>query len=344
MATFIIAEAGVNHNGQDELAYALIDKAVEAGADAIKFQTFSAAKVVQKTAAKAKYQQDATGGGSQYDMLKKLEMSEELHLGLMTHCKTRGIEFMSTPFDNEAANFLVSHGMRHIKIPSGEISNHVFLRHLAGLGVPLIMSTGMATMEEIHEAIAVLRQYWAGTAPLDQSLSILHCTSNYPCAPENVNLRAMQTIADATGMPVGYSDHTAGIAVCTAAVALGAIVLEKHFTLDRTMEGPDHKASLEPDELKTMVAHVRIIEQAMGNANKGPTESETEMRTLARRSVAAAHDIAPGTVLTAGHLVLLRPATGLAPKTYDTLIGRTVQRALEAGQALQWDDVDGAPV
>lgn len=341
MSTFIIAEAGVNHNGQDELAYALVDAAVAAGADAIKFQTFSADKVVQKTAAKARYQQDATGGGSQYEMLKKLEMSLDLHRGLIAHCAEKGIEFMSTPFDTGSAGFLMELGMMRLKIPSGEITNHVFLRHLSALGAPMILSTGMATTDEITEAVAVLRDHWAGDVPFEQALTILHCTSNYPTAPENVNLRAMKSIGDLTGMPIGYSDHTLGIAVCPAAVALGATVLEKHFTLDRTMEGPDHKASLEPIELKAMIDQVRVIEAALGSDQKGPTESEQEMRVLARRSIAAARDLAPGTVLQASDFVMLRPATGILPRAHDSLIGRTLVNAVAQGEALQWADIEG---
>jgi N-acetylneuraminate synthase len=339
MSTFIIAEAGVNHNGRDDLAYALVDAAVAAGADAIKFQTFSAAKVVQKSAAKAAYQKDVTGEGSQFEMLSKLEMSHDLHRGLMAYCEDKGIEFMSTPFDTDSADFLKAEGMKRIKIPSGEITNVVFLRHLAGLGLPMIVSTGMATLDEIHEAVATLRAHWPGPGPADEALCVLHCTSNYPTAPENVNLRAMATIAGATCLPVGYSDHTLGIAVCTAAVAMGARVLEKHFTLDRTMEGPDHKASLEPDELAAMIAQVRVVEAALGSAEKAPTESEQEMRILARRSIAAARDLAPGTVLTDADLVLLRPATGIAPRDYDSVIGRRVTRPVAGGDTLTWDDL-----
>lgn len=339
MSTFIIAEAGVNHNGIDDLAYALVDAAVAAGADAIKFQTFSAAKVVQKSAAKAAYQKDATGEGSQFEMLSKLEMSYDLHRGLIAYCAVKGIEFMSTPFDEDSATFLKAEGMRRIKIPSGEITNLVFLRHLAALGLPMIVSTGMATMEEIHEAIETLRQHWAGHGSADAALCILHCTSNYPTAPENVNLRAMVTIGAATGLPVGYSDHTVGIAVGPAAVAMGAAVLEKHFTLDRSMEGPDHKASLEPGELTEMIAQVRVVEAALGSAEKGPTESELEMRVLARRSIAAARDLELGTVVTAGDLVLLRPATGIAPREYDAVIGRRMARRVACGDTLTWDDL-----
>lgn len=342
MSTFIIAEAGVNHNGQDHLAYALVDAAADAGADAVKFQTFSADKVVQKSAAKAKYQQEATGEGSQYEMLKKLEMSHDLHRGLFAYCARRGIEFMSTPFDAESADFLVDLGMSRIKIPSGEITNHVFLRHLSRKGLPLILSTGMATMDEIVDAVSVLRKHWAGARNLDECLTILHCTSNYPTAPENANLRAMQSIAVSTGLPVGYSDHTLGIAVCPAAVALGATVVEKHFTLDRTMEGPDHKASLEPSELKTMVEQVRVVEAALGSADKSPTDSEQEMRVLARRSIAATRNLPAGTILAASDMAMLRPAVGILPRHHDSLIGRVLKRPVTDGQALQWDDIEGA--
>ncbi|SEJ73427.1 N-acetylneuraminate synthase [Pseudooceanicola nitratireducens] len=344
MSTFVIAEAGVNHNGEDALAYQLVEEAAKAGADAIKFQTFSAAKVARPSAPKADYQTTTTGEGNQFDMLKKLEISPELHLGLMDRCRALGIEFMSTPFDPESADFLVQHGMGRLKIPSGEITNHVFLRHLAGLGVPMILSTGMATLDEVQEAVAVLRANWAGAEDFDKVLTILHCTSNYPAADHDVNLRAMNTIGAATGMPVGYSDHTLGIAVSPAAVALGAVVIEKHFTLDRGMEGPDHRASLEPGELAAMIAQIRSVEAALGRAEKAPTESEIQMRTVARRSIALARALPAGTVLSADHLVLLRPATGIAPRHFDSLLGRTLARDVADGDALTWDDIAGGHV
>ncbi|MEZ5751828.1 MAG: N-acetylneuraminate synthase [Paracoccaceae bacterium] len=340
MTTFIIAEAGVNHNGRDELAYALIDAAVTAGADAVKFQTFSAEKIVQRNAEKAEYQKKATGDGSQFDMLKKLEMSADLHRGLIRHCADRGIEFMSTPFDTDAADFLVAEGMKRIKVPSGELTNTPFLRHLARFGLPLIVSTGMATIDEIREAVATLSAAWTGSTPFEQNVTILHCTSNYPAAPQDVNLRAMNTIASETALPVGYSDHTLGIGVCTAAVALGASVIEKHFTLDRGMDGPDHKASLEPSELAAMIAQVRTVEAALGHAIKAPTESEKEMRVLARRSIAAARDLAVGHRLSAADLVMLRPAVGIEPREFDNLMGRTLGAAVTAGTALQWSDIE----
>ena len=270
--TFVIAEAGVNHNGSEELALQLVDVAARCGADAVKFQTFKADKLVRRGAAKAAYQEAATGGGDQHSMLAGLEMSEELHRRLFDRCAERGIEFMSTPFDEEAADFLVGLGMRRIKIPSGEITNHPFLRHLARKDRPLILSTGMATLEEIIDATDVIRaerQRRGLAAPLEAVLTILHCTSNYPAAVEDVNLRAMGTIASAVGVPVGYSDHTLGLAVSTAAVALGAVVIEKHFTLDSALPGPDHKASLTPDELAALVGQIpsrracaRIVREA----------------------------------------------------------------------------------
>lgn len=343
MGTLIIAEAGVNHNGQPGLAFELIDKAVAAGADAIKFQTFSAEKVVGKTAAKAAYQQAATGGGSQYEMLKKLELDHEAHRQLIDYCNKVGIEFMSTPFDGDAADFLADQGMRRFKIPSGEITNHPFLEYIAQKDREMILSTGMATMDEVLEAVAVIEatRKAAGFAkPMRDVLSILHCTSNYPTRVSDVNLRAMQTLGAETGLPVGYSDHTLGIAVCSAAVALGATVLEKHFTLDRTMEGPDHKASLEPDELAALVGQVRDIEQALGRSEKAPTASENEMRKLARRSITAARDLAPGYVLNETDLEILRPAAGIEPKHFGSLTGRVVSRPVAAGESLNWSDLE----
>ncbi len=339
MTTFIIAEAGVNHNGQDELAYSLVDAAVEAGADAVKFQTFRAEKVVQKSAPKVTYQIAETGEGSQFEMLAKLEMSHDLHRGLMAYCSQKGIEFMSTPFDADSANFLRAEGMRRIKIPSGEITNIVFLRHLAGLGLPMILSTGMATIDEIVEAVDTLRAFWPDHRPLDEALTILHCTSNYPTSPENVHLRAMQTIAQVTGLAVGYSDHTLGVAVCPAAVALGATVIEKHFTLDREMIGPDHKASLEPGELKEMIHQVRTVEAALGSHQKRPSESEKEMRSVVRRSIAIARDLPAGTVLQASDLIMLRPATGIHPRETDQIVGRTIVQRVAAGALLKWSDI-----
>jgi N,N'-diacetyllegionaminate synthase len=342
MTVFFIAEAGVNHNGDPARALEMVNVAASAGADAIKFQTFSADKLVSHKADKAEYQKRETGEGNQHAMLKALEMTDELHRALFTRCAEQGIEFMSTPFDEDAADMLIDLGMRRIKVPSGEITNHPFLRHLAGKGRPLILSTGMATMAEIEEALAVISE--AGrdrgfTAPLAEIVTVLHCTSNYPAEAGDVNLRAMRTIADETGMPVGYSDHTLGLAVSTAAVGLGATVIEKHFTLDRALPGPDHRASLTPDELAALIAQIRTVEAALGSPVKAPTESELPVRTVARRSVAAAADLVAGTVLGRADVALLRPGTGIAPRYMEDVCGRTLARDVTRGTPLSWDDL-----
>jgi N,N'-diacetyllegionaminate synthase len=340
-STFIIAEAGVNHNGSEEFALQLIDEAARCGADAVKFQTFKADKLVRRGAAKAVYQQAATGEGDQHAMLLKLEMSESLHKRLFERCAEKGIEFMSTPFDEEAADFLVDLGMKRIKIPSGEITNHSFLGYLASKGMPLILSTGMATLEEIVEATEVIRaeRHRIGlNEPLETMLTILHCTSNYPAATESVNLRAMTTIAEALAVPVGYSDHTLGLAVSTAAVALGAVVIEKHFTLDSALSGPDHKASLVPDELAALIRQIRDVEQALGCAEKKPTKDELPIRELVRRSVTSACDLVAGVPVSFSDVTLLRPGTGILPKELDAVYGRVPIRDIPAGSTLQWSD------
>lgn len=339
---FIIAEAGVNHNGNDAMAIELVEAAARCGADAVKFQTFSAAKLVRPGAEKAEYQKRETGEGDQFSMLKALEMSPALHRRLMARCLELGIEFMSTPFDEEAADFLLQLGMRRIKVPSGEITNIPFLEFLAAKGVPLIVSTGMATLEEIETAVATIAAARARaglTGPLDQVLTILHCTSNYPASCGDVNLRAMQTIASATGMPIGYSDHTLGLAVSTAAVALGARVIEKHFTLDRELPGPDHKASLSIDELSALVRQIRDVEQALGSALKAPTASELPVRSLVRRSVTTVRALAAGHVLQAQDVTLLRPGNGIPPAQLQQVPGRALLRDTAAGTTLQWQDL-----
>lgn len=341
MKTFIIAEAGVNHNGRADLAIELVEQAHRCGADAVKFQTFSADKLVRPGAEKAEYQQKATGDGDQHAMLKSLEMSEDLHHALYRRCQELGIEFMSTPFDEEAAEFLVRLGMRRIKIPSGEINNEPFLAFLARFDLPLIVSTGMATMAEIVRAVEVIasaRTDAGLSAPIEEKVTILHCTSNYPAAYQDVNLRAMQTIARETGMPVGYSDHTTGIAISPAAVAMGASVIEKHFTLDRNLPGPDHAASLSLDELAGMIAQIRAIEAALGSSEKRPTESELPVRALVRRSVTSARDIRRGEPVVAEDLLLLRPGNGIAPADLGKVPGRSAARDIPAGTTLQWSD------
>jgi len=343
MKTFVIAEAGVNHNGSDELALKLVEAAAACGADAVKFQTFRADKLVVPGARKAEYQQRATGDGDQYDMLKRLEMSRELHVALIERCNALGIEFMSTPFDEEAADFLIGLGMRRIKVPSGEIVNHPLLRYLASTGLPLIVSTGMADLQEVREAVEVIAQARARaghTQPLAEVLTILHCTSNYPAAADDVNLRAMRTIAQETSMAVGYSDHTLGLAVSTAAVALGATVIEKHFTLDKSLPGPDHGASLSVVELAALIKQIRDVEAALGSDVKAPSASELPVRALVRRSVTTHRAVAAGAALQAEDVVLLRPGTGIPPRDFEAVVGRKAKRALAAGVTLTWDDLE----
>lgn len=339
----VIAEAGVNHNGDVSRAIEMIDAAHEAGADAVKFQTFSAERLVSPMAAKAAYQARETGDGSQYAMLKALELSADAHHLLAERAGKLGIAFLSTPFDHEAAEFLISLGITHLKVPSGELTNHPFLRFLASKGRKMIVSTGMATLVEVEEAIAVIADARAVAGfgePLADVLTILHCTSSYPARIDDVHLRKMRTIATATGLPVGYSDHSLSLAVPAAAVALGATIIEKHFTLDRELPGPDHKASLEPRQLAQMIAMVREVEVALGSDVKEPVTAELEVRDVARRSIVAARDLAPGTVVAAEDLVLLRPGTGVAPKYLEAIAGRVVRRQVGAGQPLDWADFD----
>lgn len=337
--TFIIAEAGVNHNGDMDTALRLVDVAADAGADAVKFQTFSAEKLTRRGAEKAEYQKNATGGGDQFDMLKTLEMSDEMHNRVVARCQERGIEFMSTAFDEDSFDFLVSLGIKRVKVPSGEITNHSFLRHMARSGLPMIVSTGMATLEEVRAAADVVRAAMPASIDGNTGLIILHCTSNYPASPKDVNLSAMRTMADALGVTVGYSDHTLGITISIAAVAMGAEVIEKHFTLDKGLSGPDHAASLDPTELKAMIEAIRVVEAGMGDGVKAPTASELPVRALVRRSVTALHDIGSGDVLQFGDIVLLRPGNGIQPADFDKVVGKTATRAIAAGDTLQWDDL-----
>jgi N,N'-diacetyllegionaminate synthase len=342
LGVFFIAEAGVNHNGDAERALAMVDAAHKAGADAIKFQTFTADKLVSPSAEKAEYQKRETGEGGQLEMLRALEMSDALHRDLFARCEALGIEFMSTPFDEEAADFLLSLGMKRIKVPSGELVNHPFLKFLAAKNAPLILSTGMATMEEIVEAVAVISAARAARgflAPLSEMLTILHCTSNYPADCADVNLLAMTTIGTETGMPIGYSDHTLGLAVSTAAVALGATVIEKHFTLDLALPGPDHRASLSVEQMTALIAQIRDVEAALGSSVKAPTEAELAVRAVARRSVCARHDLAAGVPLSEADLILLRPASGIEPKYFENVTGRVLARAVQGGAPLVWDDL-----
>ncbi len=339
---FIIAEAGVNHNGDEQLALELVDVAARCGADAVKFQTFSADLLVARGTATADYQARAGMEGDQHSMLRKLELSTEAHRRVAQRCSLRGIEFMSTPFDEQAAMMLIELGVRRIKVPSGEITNLPFLRRLAGTGKPLIVSTGMATLEEVHEAVHTIEAVWTkGSRPAAQDpLTLLHCTSNYPAALEDVNLRAMCTMAEATGLPVGYSDHTLGISVTTAAAALGARVIEKHFTLDTNMPGPDHAASLTPGELADLVRAVRDVQRCLGSPLKQPTAAEMPIRALVRRSVTLSHDVAAGTVLRPEDLILLRPGSGIEPARLEAVEGKRLRRAQAAGHLLEWSDFE----
>lgn len=341
--TFCIAEAGVNHNGDSGMALELVDIAARCGADAVKFQTFSAERLVRRGAATAEYQKRQTGIDDQFEMLKKLEMSEALHHALFERCAELNIEFMSTPFDTDAVDFLLSLGMKRIKVPSGEITNHPFIEYLSSKNVPLILSTGMANMVEVQEAVEVVRRTREANGFAEATsamLTVLHCTSNYPAHPNNVNLRAMAAMRAATSVPVGYSDHTAGIAIVSAAVALGATVIEKHFTLDRSLPGPDHQASLEPDELATLIRHVREVEQALGSDEKSPAPTELPVRSLVRRSVTLNKSVKCGHPLVAADLVLLRPGDGIQPKDISKVIGRIVRTTLDAGHTLQWSDLE----
>lgn len=340
--TFVIAEAGVNHNGSEELALQLVETAAKAGADAVKFQTFKAETLVSKSAATAEYQKKQTGSDDQFSMLKQLELTDALHLKLIEHCRKHNIEFMSTAFDLDAASFLIGLGMDRLKVPSGELTNLPFIRDLVAFNKPIILSTGMANMDEVKQAVEVVREERVARGfcePLADILTILHCTSNYPARVEDVNLKAMQTMAEELFLPVGYSDHTNGIFVSVSAVAMGARVIEKHFTLDRDLPGPDQKASLEPAELALMIQQIRQIEACMGDGIKAPRESELPVRDLVRRSVTLSNDKATGEAIQADDLVLLRPGTGIAPKYLNDVVGKQLKTSLKAGSILSWPDL-----
>lgn len=332
----IIAEAGVNHNGDIDLARRLIDAAAEAGADFVKFQTFKAKNLVSESAMKADYQKKNTGEAdpSQYKMLKKLELDEAAHIELKAYCETKGIRFLSSAFDEVSIDFLDKLGIEIFKIPSGEITNKPYLQHIAQKGKPIIMSTGMADLEEVKAAIAVL----LGEKLNKKKITVLHCNTEYPTPMEDVNLKAMLTIQNELDVKVGYSDHTLGIEIPIAATALGAIVIEKHFTLDRNMPGPDHKASLEPAELKSMITAIRNVELAIsGTGIKTASDSERPNISVARKSIHLKARTASGTTLTIDHLVMKRPGSGISPMEIDNVIGRTLTVTLEADTLLAWD-------
>lgn len=329
----IIAEAGVNHNGSIELAKQLVDKAVEAGVDYIKFQTFKASKLVTKAAKQAEYQQKNIGkeGDSQFQMLKKLELTPKDHDVLIAYCKEKGIKFFSTAFDFDSIEYLHSLNLGLWKIPSGEVTNYPFLKRIAAYDEKTILSTGMCDMTDVRAAIEAL--YKNGLSK--KNLILLHCNTEYPTPFEDVNLNAMDALRNEFGVEVGYSDHTKGIEVPIAAVALGATVIEKHFTLDRNMPGPDHKASLEPDELKAMVSAIRNIERALGSTEKKVTDSERKNIAIARKSIVAAKDIKKGEVLTEENITVKRPGTGISPMRWEEIIGTKAIRDFEEDEIIE---------
>jgi N,N'-diacetyllegionaminate synthase len=332
MSTLVIAEAGVNHNGDLSMARQLIRVAAQAGADLVKFQTFSADRLAAPHAPKATYQQGRTDASqSQHQMLRKLELSHADHEALITECSRHGIGFFSTAFDIVSQDMLLALGLDRIKVPSGEITNLPFLRHVARCGKPVILSTGMATLGEIDAAIDAL--LFAGTAR--SQITLLHCNTEYPTPFEDVNLRAMVSLRSAFGVEVGYSDHTAGIEVPIAAVALGASVIEKHFTLDRSLPGPDHQASLEPAELAAMVRAIRHVEQALGDGIKRPMPSEMKNRPIARKSIVAARAIGAGEVFSESNLTTKRPGTGVSPMRWDELMGRRATRDYQPDELIE---------
>lgn len=330
----IIAEAGVNHNGSIELAKQLVEEAVEAGVDVIKFQTFKSEKLVSKSVRQAEYQRKNIGeksDDSQYNMLKRLELSEEDHEILIDYCKQKGIRFFSTAFDLESIDYLHTLNMRLWKIPSGEITNYPYIKKIARYREPVILSTGMCELSDIEAALNVLLE--EGVSRKD--IIILHCNTEYPTPFEDVNLRAMQEIGNKFGVKVGYSDHTRGIEVPIAAVALGATVIEKHFTLDRNMEGPDHKASLEPYELKEMVSAIRNIEKALGSGHKQVSDSERKNIAVARKSIVAARDIKKGELLTEENLAVKRPGIGISPMRWNDVLGTIAKRDFKEEELIQ---------
>jgi len=320
---FIIAEAGVNHNGSIELSKKLIDVACEAGADAVKFQTFKAENLVSKDAQKADYQKQTTDATeSQFDMIKKLELDVKAHKELIAHCQEKDIMFLSTPFDHESINLLSDLGLQIFKIPSGEITNLPYLRHIGSLGKKVVLSTGMSNLKEVGDALNILIN--AGTSK--DNITVLHANTMYPTPMEDVNLNAMLTIQKEFGVDIGYSDHTLGIEVDIAAVAMGASCIEKHFTLDKTMDGPDHKASLEPEELKAMVGAIRNIEKALGSSEKKPSPSETVNIDVARKSIVASQSINRGDKLSSKNITTKRPGTGINPMKWDEIIGAPAKK------------------
>jgi N-acetylneuraminate synthase len=334
MHTIIIAEAGVNHNGDINTAKKLIDVAANTGVDFVKFQTFKADKLASKTAKKASYQLQNINDGddSQYSMLKKLELSEDDHLELINYCNRKGVQFLSTGFDEASIDFLNKLNIKFFKVPSGEITNKPYLQHIASKNIPVILSTGMATIPEIKDALKVL----TSKGLTMNQITVLHCNTEYPTPMEDVNLKAMQTIKNELQVEVGYSDHTLGIEVPIAAVALGATVIEKHFTLDRNLPGPDHRASLEPHELEQMVKAIRNVELALsGSGKKEPSLSEQKNISIARKSIVAARKISKGEIFSSENLTVKRPGNGISPMKWDEIIGTKADRDFEADELIE---------
>jgi len=331
-ACFVIAEAGVNHNGDIKLAKKLIDVARDAGTDAVKFQTFKTEELVTGGAEKAQYQKQTTGAEeSQLEMIKRLELTESDFAELFNYAWKKGLVFLSSAFDKRSIDLLAELGVVAFKVPSGEITNFPLLKHIAQKRKPVVLSTGMCTLDEIEEALAVIQK--EGTT----EIILLHCVSSYPAKAKDMNLRAMETLRRAFKLPTGLSDHTLGITVPVAAVALGACVVEKHFTLDRSLPGPDHRASLEPDELKQMVASIRDVERALGNGTKRPTPEEEENKKAARRSIVARVDIPEGTIITEDMLDIKRPGIGLEPRHLAAIIGKSAKKGINSGELINWD-------
>lgn len=336
--TLIIAEAGVNHNGSMELAKQLIEVAAKAGADIVKFQTFKAQNLVSKQAEKAEYQKQnmsEDADDTQYNMLKQLELKPEHHLILIEHCRKNNIRFQSTAFDLESLALLDKLGMTIWKIPSGEITNLPYLKKIGSLNAEVILSTGMSTLEEVNTAVNIL----IANGTEKDKIHVLHCNTEYPTPYEDVNLKAMLTIRDRLGVKVGYSDHTVGVEVSVAAVALGAEIIEKHFTLDRNMPGPDHKASLEPNELVTLVKSIRHIEKALGDGVKKPSPSEQKNMTIARKSIHLNSQVRQGQVILESDLLMVRPGDGISPMDMDKVIGKKASRDLPGGHKLSYTDL-----
>jgi N-acetylneuraminate synthase len=331
---FIIAEAGVNHNGESDKAHQLVETAAKTGANAVKFQTFLAEKLATPDAPKAEYQKQTTGTTeSQYEMLRQLELSPEMHRELMDHCQELGILFLSSPFDEDSADVLAKLDVAAYKVPSGEITNFPLLAHIARKNRPMIVSTGMAYMSEVEAAVRVIED--AGNT----EIILLHCVSNYPASPEDINLRAMASMSAAFRVPVGYSDHTPGIEIPISAVALGARVIEKHLTLDRNLPGPDHRASLEPSEFGTLVQAIRSVESALGDGRKIPAASEINTTEIARKSLFASKDIPAGSALTSDLIAVKRPGTGLPPSMLQYVVGRAVRDTIPSGAPITLENL-----